>query len=243
MRRGWRSHPWRPGCIMAARARAMAAAQPGALYDVLLLGGTVYDAANGIDGELYDVAISGGKIAAVCRPGELQAESSTAAVERVDCTGLLVIPGLVDLHAHGFAGTGPVGIDFDTYCVSRGTTTVVDAGSPGASTFDGFRRYINIIIEASTTRVLAFLNISMIGLCMPGLIGCNQSMAYISADQCADCIEANRDVIVGVKTLLSKGNADEGRNEVAVYAAAQEAAARVAIGETVILLTSPFHHY
>ena len=193
------------------------------MYDTLLRGGTVYDAANGIAGELRDVAISGGKIAAVCRPGEL---AESAAAECVDCTGLLVVPGLVDLHAHGFAGMGPVGIDFDTYCVSRGTTTVVDAGSPGASTFDGFRRYI---IDASTTRVLAFLNISMIGLCMPGLIGCNQSMAYISADQCADCIEANRDVIVGVKTLLSKGNADDGRNEVAVYAAAQEAAAQAGV--------------
>ena len=92
------------------------------MYDTLLRGGTVYDAANGIAGELRDVAISGGKIAAVCRPGEL---AESAAAECVDCTGLLVVPGLVDLHAHGFAGMGPVGIDFDTYCVSRGTTTVV----------------------------------------------------------------------------------------------------------------------
>ena len=157
----------------------------GPQYDVLLRGGTVYDAANGIDGELRDVAISGGKIARVCRPGEL---AESAAAECVDCAGLLVMPGLVDLHAHGFAGMGPVGIDFDTYCVSRGTTTVVDAGSAGASTFDGFRRYI---VEASTTRVLAFLNISMIGLCMPGLIGCNQSLAYISADQCAAAATAS----------------------------------------------------
>ena len=131
----------------------------GPQYDVLLRGGTVYDAANGIDGELRDVAISGGKIARVCRPGEL---AESAAAECVDCAGLLVMPGLVDLHAHGFKGIGFGGVDFDEMyprpaqtsplgrapsypphiraeaarrrrCLARCTTTVVDAGSAGCA--------------------------------------------------------------------------------------------------------------
>jgi len=39
-------------------------------------------------------------------------------------------------------------------------TTVCDAGSAGADTFDGLRRYV---VDVSETRVLAFLNISAIG--------------------------------------------------------------------------------
>ena len=97
---------------MAAKPAGMAAVGPQ-YYDVLLRGGTVYDAANGIDGELRDVAISGGKIARVCRPGEL---AESAAAECVDCAGLLVMPGLVDLHAHGFKGIGFGGVDFDEMC-------------------------------------------------------------------------------------------------------------------------------
>ena len=72
-----------------------------------------------------------------------------------------VMPGLVDLHAHGFKGIGFGGIDYDQMCLGRGTTTAVDAGSSGCATFDGFRDYI---IKPAKTRVLALLNVSMVGV-------------------------------------------------------------------------------
>jgi dihydroorotase len=179
----------------------------------------VYDRASGLEGELRDVAISGGRIAKVELPGVLR---TCDAREVFDATGKLVMPGLVDLHAHGFAGMGEVGIDFDDFCIARGTTTVVDAGSAGSANFEGFRRYI---IDTSATRVLCFLNVSMIGITTPAMIGSNQAKAHLSADECQRCIEANRDVIVGVKVLLSRWNSDGGKNEQRAFDAALEATA------------------
>ena len=69
-------------------------------YDLLLRGGHVIDAKNKIS-EIRDVAIRGGKIAAV----ESKIDPATA-LKTVDVSGLYVTPGLVDIHVHVFAGTG-----------------------------------------------------------------------------------------------------------------------------------------
>ena len=127
-------------------------------FDVLIRGGRVIDPANGILDEVKDVALKDGLIAAVAAPGEIAAEG---AAEVVDAAGLLVCPGLVDAHAHGFRGMGFGGVDFDEWCLARCTTTVVDAGSSGQGTFAGFREHI---VDTSKTRVLSFLNVSTIGL-------------------------------------------------------------------------------
>ena len=42
--------------------------------------------------------------------------------------GCLVVPGLIDLHIHGYEHATPLGIDVDKYCLHRGVTTAVDAG-------------------------------------------------------------------------------------------------------------------
>jgi len=64
------------------------------MYDLLLKGGTVVDAASGHDGVL-DVAIENGKIARIAA-GE--------AARVVEVGGKLVTPGLIDCHAHVFEG-------------------------------------------------------------------------------------------------------------------------------------------
>jgi len=125
------------------------------VYDLLIAGGNVVDPALGLDG-VRDVAIEAGKIAA------LQARIETnAARQVVDARGLLVTPGLIDLHVHVYPGVSHYGIDPDEHVLASGVTTAVDAGSSGASTFPGFRRYV---IEASATRLYAFLNISGMGM-------------------------------------------------------------------------------
>src|ERR1700754_4127095 len=72
------------------------AAQPK--YDLLLRGGHVIDARNSINA-VRDVAIAGGKIAAVAT--EL---NPADALKTIDASGLYVTPGLVDIHTHVYTG-------------------------------------------------------------------------------------------------------------------------------------------
>ena len=63
-------------------------------YDIIIRGGTVIDG-TGAPGFVADVAIKGGRIAAV-RAGLGQGEGA----EEIDATGLIVTPGFVDIHTH-----------------------------------------------------------------------------------------------------------------------------------------------
>ena len=57
-------------------------------------GGTLYDPANGIDGQVRDLWIDGGKIVAP------PADSKTTPARHLDAGGLVVMPGGVDMHCH-----------------------------------------------------------------------------------------------------------------------------------------------
>jgi dihydroorotase len=169
-------------------------------YDLLLKGGHVLDPANHIDA-VMDVAVSGGKIAAV----EKDIPASSAG-KVVDASGLYVTPGLIDIHYHvGMGGAPlnwfdaearsheePLGIPADL-ALQSGVTTIVDAGTAGAETFlaekDG-------VIDHAKVRVLAFLNIVANG--MSG--GLEQSVYEMDVKRCTDTIKKYPDIIVGVKT-------------------------------------------
>lgn len=77
-----------------ALAIAVAACAPAPAYDVVLKGGTVIDG-TGAAGVAADVAITGGKIAAIGK--SLDAGKAKAVV---DVSGLTVAPGFWDNHAH-----------------------------------------------------------------------------------------------------------------------------------------------
>src|SRR6202048_4287223 len=126
-------------------------------YDLVLRNGTVIDAKNKINA-VRDVAIRDGKIAAV----EPNIDSSRAR-KTVDVTGLYVMPGLVDIHAHVYAGTGEKGsyagdnsVYPDGFTFRSGVTTVADAGCAGWRNFPDFKQRV---IDRCRTRVFAFLNI------------------------------------------------------------------------------------
>ncbi|MBV7335063.1 amidohydrolase/deacetylase family metallohydrolase [Chloroflexi bacterium TSY] len=190
-------------------------------YDWMIKGGRVIDPANDIEG-VFDVAIDAGQIAAV------QETLDADLAEHVyDASSKLVTPGLIDLHVHGYHLVTPLGIDVDHYCLGRGVTTATDAGSAGCDTFAGFRAFA---AERFKTRLLAFLNISRAGLAFAGPSGGDvpgelETLKLISSRDCIDCIESNRDLLIGVKIRLSDTNADQGRNEAAAYESAREAAA------------------
>jgi dihydroorotase len=163
-------------------------------HDLLLSGGTVIDPASGRHGRA-DVAIDGRSISAV-EPGL----STTAARDVIDATGLLVVPGLVDLHVHVYWGVADLSVEADPTCLGRGATTVVDAGSAGANTFPGFRRFV---VDGSRGRVLAYLNISATGQIDP-FLGELHDLRFVDPERAAAVALANPDVIVGFKVRVSE---------------------------------------
>jgi dihydroorotase len=163
-------------------------------YDLLLAGGTVLDPAEGTRAAA-NVAFAGAYVAAV-DPGLRPAD----AAETLDCSGLLVAPGMIDLHVHVFYGVSHYGIEPDPNCVAKGVTTAVDAGSAGADTFPGFRKYV---IDVAATRLYARLNISSMGM-LSAAVGELDDLRYASVPKAIATIEQHRDVILGVKVRLTR---------------------------------------
>ncbi len=163
-------------------------------YDLLLKGGTLIDTAAGLHAA-KDVAFTGGRVSAV-------GDDLPRALARdvIDCAGRIVSPGMIDLHVHVFWGVSHFGIEPDPHCVSRGVTTAIDAGSAGADTFPGFRKYV---IDVSATRLFAQLNISSQGM-LTREIGELDNLEYASVPKAIATIEQHRDVILGVKVRLTR---------------------------------------
>ena len=97
------------------------------------------------------IAISGGQIVGTPATGALE----------FNATGLIAVPGLIDLHTHVYVGGTSLGVDPDAYMRSAGVTTSVDAGSAGPGNFAGFRDHV---IERAEARILAFLHVSHAGI-------------------------------------------------------------------------------
>ena len=155
-------------------------------HDLVLAGGRLLDPATGLD-RVADLGVTGGRIA------EIGLE--LAGAQRLDVRGLLVVPGLVDLHVHVYEGVSHYGIDADEFLLRRGTTTGLDVGSAGAATFDGLRRYV---IEPARTRIVALLHIAVEGM-ISVRVGELEDIRWASVEDCVRVAEANRDVIAGVK--------------------------------------------
>ena len=160
-------------------------------YDLLLRGGHVIDPKNGVD-SMMDVAIEGGKIAAVGR--DLAASQARTAV---DVSGLYVFPGLIDLHTHAYgyrAWTFP-----DEYAFPNGVTTVIDAGGSGYKSFADFK---TTIVDPARVRLLVLLNIVGAGMLGP----VEQDVAEMQPEPCAEVVRAHPDTIVGVKAAHFRGS-------------------------------------
>lgn len=155
-------------------------------YDLLIKNGTLLDPAQHSHGAA-DVAIQDGQIARV----EPDIPSETAS-QVMDGRGMLVVPGLIDLHTHVARDIVALSADPDAIGVHSGVTTLVDAGSVGFTNFPGFRKFV--IAEAQTD-VFSFLHLSPVGeVVLP-------ETAYEAVDtgKMLALIEANRDRIKGIK--------------------------------------------
>jgi dihydroorotase len=169
-------------------------------FDLLIRGGHVIDPKNGID-SVMDVAIAGGKIAEVSGTIDPSRASTVA-----DASGLYVVPGLIDLHAHVFYGTddtylsnGYVAVQADAHAPRAGVTTVVDAGGAGWRNFSQFKAQI---VDRSFTRVLSFINI--VGAGMKGG-PFEQDLSDMNPELTAMRIREHPSAIVGIKTAHYRG--------------------------------------
>ena len=191
------------GSLVFALVATQAFGAQAARYDLVVKGGRVIDPSLRINA-VRDVAISGGRIAAV------EPNITTAAADMIDARGKLVVPGLIDVHTHtARTKEGPALV------LQDGVTGWIDAGSQGAD-------HIGDTIAVARTspqpgRVL--INIGRAGILPEG-----DTMDLARADVAAlrDAISKNRDMIAGVKCRLSRDVA--GPNDAEVLRRAQTVA-------------------
>jgi dihydroorotase len=158
-------------------------------YDLVLTGGEVFGTGPA------DLAVRDGRIAAI--GPDLARDAHTV----TDVTGLLITPGLVDLHTH--VGPGYWGLDPDPIAWYSGVTTWVDAGSAGAYTLDGLRR----VAATADVRVPVLLNISAVGLA--GRTGESRDLANCDVALAIDTVQAHRELIRGLKVRIDHDTVGE----------------------------------
>ena len=173
-------------------------------YDLLIKGGRVIDPSRRFD-QAADVAIKGGKIAAV----QPNIAASTAA-ESIDATGKLVVPGLIDIHTHAGREKEDAAL-----CLADGVTSLVDAGSAGADGIDA----VVAIAKAAPTRMRVLINAGKKGIIPEGDL---MDLANVDVAAMRAAIERHRDVVVGIKARLSKPVA--GKNDLEALKRAQSVA-------------------
>ena len=171
-----------------------------AKYDLLVRGGRVIDPSRRLDA-VRDVAISGGRIAAV--------ESNLAvadAASTIDATGKLVVPGLIDIHTHARS------MEMPAICLSNGVTSLVDAGSQGVDRIDE----VIAAAKGAPNRVRILLNVARTGILPDGEL---MDINRVDVAAAQKVIGAHRDLIVGVKARLSRTVA--GKNDLEALRRAQ----------------------
>jgi dihydroorotase len=160
------------------------------MYDLVLRGGRVLDPSSKLDGA-QDVAVTAGTIARIA-----PAIESKDAKRTIDVAGRVVVPGLIDLHAHVFEGVNRSGVHPDLAGVLAGVTTVVDAGSAGAATFAAFPRHV---IPNSHTEVVPFLHICQTGLATnPDII----AESSVDLDDTLRVMAEHKGLIRGIKARM-----------------------------------------
>jgi dihydroorotase len=185
--------------VRASRAFATQATK----YDLVIRGGRVVDPSVRLDA-IRDVAISGGRVAAV------EATVAAGAADTIDARGKLVVPGLIDIHTHAARTAEGPGL-----VLQDGVTGWIDAGSQGA---DGIADIVAVARKAPQIgRVL--INIGRAGI-LPD--GDTMDLARADVDRARAAIAKNREIIVGVKARLSRDVA--GANDYEVLRRAQEVA-------------------
>ena len=184
--------------------------------ELVVTGGRVVDPGRGVDA-VADVAFRDGRVA----------ESVGPDARRLDAAGAVVVPGMIDMHAHVYWGGTSLGIDGDALAKRAGTTTWLDVGSAGAGNFEGFQRHV---IERSETRILALLHVSFAGIfafSKDVMVGESKDRDLLEPAVCARVAMAHPELIRGIKVRI--GVRTSGVNGLTPLHLAIEAAERASL--------------
>lgn len=164
----------------------------GIRFDVVIRGGLLVDPEQGTVAP-GDIALRDGRIA------EVGTAVDTGGAGVYDASGMLVTPGLIDLHTHVYEGRTGLGLPADTAGLQQAVTTVVDAGSCGS---DHWPDFAGTVVAPAATRVLSWLNISRHGL-VHGTRELAGGAADIDAAATAEVLADHPETVRGIKVRMS----------------------------------------
>ena len=168
------------------------------VYDLLVSAGRVVCPATGFDGP-GTVAVRGDRIVAV---GD---QIDGSAREVWDFADSMLLPGLVDMHAHPAREGSKYGVDPDVHFLPRGVTTVLSQGDAGAGNWSQYRESI---IEGARTRVQLAINLSITGESIP-TSGCFENLDDVDVDACVAAIEDGGEAIWGIAANIAQSCAGD----------------------------------
>ena len=168
------------------------------VYDLLVSTGRVVCPATGFDGP-GTVAVRGDRIVAV---GD---QINGSALEVWDFPDSMLLPGLVDMHAHPAREGSKYAVDPDVHFLPRGVTTVLSQGDAGAGNWSQYRESI---IEGARTRVRLAINLSVTGESIP-TSGCFENLDDVDVDACVAAIEDGGEAIWGIAANIAKSCAGD----------------------------------
>jgi dihydroorotase len=118
----------------------------------------------------------------------------------LDLAGAWISPAWIDLHVHCYYGGTWLSLRPEQIGPATGVGLLVDCGSAGEANFAGFREFV---VEPAAFPILAYLNVSSIGLVAANRVSELIGDAVLHVPRTVACVEAHRDLIRGIKVRAS----------------------------------------